>query len=64
MSIFKFLRPNTGRLLRVAAGLLLVTAGMSFATLGGLVMVMAGVFLAVATLAEFRATRTSTRRSD
>jgi hypothetical protein len=64
MSALKFLRPNAGRLLRVTAGLLLLAAGMPFATLGGLVMMMAGIFLAVATLAEFRATRTSTRRSD
>lgn len=58
MSVLKFLRPNAARLLRVAAGLSLLAAGMPFATLGGLVMMMAGIFLAVATLAEFRAART------
>jgi hypothetical protein len=51
MLVVRFLRSNTGRLLKVAAGVWLLAAGMTVSTLGGLVMMMAGVFLAVTGLA-------------
>jgi hypothetical protein len=51
MPVVHFLRSNAGRLLKVAAGVWLLAAGMTVATFGGLVMTMAGVFLAVTGLA-------------
>lgn len=51
MPVVHFLRSNAGRLLKVAAGVWLLAAGMTVATLGGLVMMMTGVFVAVTGLA-------------